>query len=37
MSLFYTLYSFYLNIKLYVKDNVLEGKALVVIERVKRI
>jgi hypothetical protein len=37
MSLFYILYDFHLNIKLYIKDNILEGEALIVIERVKRI
>ena len=36
-SLFYILYRFYLIIKFDIRDNVLEGEALVAVERVKRI
>ncbi len=35
MSPFFTLYSYYLAIEFYIRDNVLEREALVVIERVK--
>ena len=34
-SLFYILYRFYLTIKFYIRDNILEGEALVIIKRVR--
>ena len=35
--LFYILYSFYFSIKLYIKDNILKRKILIVNKRIKRI
>jgi hypothetical protein len=34
ISLFYVLYEFYSNIKLYIKDNILEEGALVIYKRI---
>jgi len=34
ISLFYILYKFHLNIKLYIKDNILKEKVLVVYKRI---
>jgi hypothetical protein len=34
ISLFYILYRFYSNIKLYIKDNILEREVLVIHERI---
>jgi len=34
ISLFYILYRFYSNIKLYIKDNILEERVLVVYKRI---